>query len=1088
MTRFYSSFFFSFFLLASANLSFAQCPNGTVSTLPYVEDFEDNSAPFIGLSSSSESIALLTGGAGNASNIGIVLEGGNGSGFSLPSASTVWTTNTNSMALASFCVDLTGATQATFNFDLKQGYFQEDFNTNLRLLINGVQVGSDYRPAGATTNWNTYSINLTSYVGSVVTISLQSSVKYSRAQGFNTYNFIDNILVSTADITAPVITNITVAPNSCSAVSRSISANITDNSGIVTTRQVKWKKCLNSTWNTITMNFVSGTTFTSVSPISATTGTIDYYIVAIDPSGNTKTSETYTYSNGEVGLGSYEDFESQCANLWTYIKNTESNAEVNADAAFDGSNGLMLTGKSGTTWTGANWSPADPHFSSGKFCVDLSSASTATLQFNLFQGYQFDASYTNFRITVNGTQVGSIYNPRVNNTEWDTITMDLTSFIAQGMVTITFESSVKNDNLTGSTTYNYIDNVLITDADIYLPVITNVSEAANICTVSSRTITANVTDNDAVDIVDIVYSNDNGANWTSTAMSLVSGSTYSGTIPAIAGTVIYRIAASDLSSNTDTSIAKTYVSGSLSFPYSQTFESGVAPYWDLENRSRSVVAIDSLAGNSSVMGLLMSGNGVPGFVTPNASNVWNINTAYYSKATFCVDLSSASSAFITFDLQQGFNGNAFNTNLKVSVNGQQVGSDFRPNNFTVPFQTYSFNLSAYAGMMVPVTFESSVKYSAEADSTNRAYNFIDNININTTSTSSDVFPPDISNITIPTNSCSNGSRTIMATIEDSSGVTSPKLYYRSNYGAWQNVVMTHITTTSNYTAVIPTLSGSIDYYVSAGDNVGNTGTSRIFTYGSGTATSPYSANFESSFAPFFGFLDNLGSSVKLDSSAGNSSNIGIVLEGGNGAGYVTPNASTVWLSNPDNLGKASFCVNLSGLANPLLSFDLNQGFDADNFNTNLRVLVNGNQLAEYRPSGAATGWKTDSVDLTGYSGVVTITFESMVKYNRTLGTSYNYLDNINVSNNNLVSVKDLSNASLNEPLIYPNPSSGLINISTNNKPAKITIYNNLGQVVYSKTIANSLYTFDLSNETTGLYFISIEQEGHHYMKKVNIIK
>jgi choice-of-anchor B domain-containing protein len=63
----------------------------------------------------------------------------------------------------------------------------------------------------------------------------------------------------------------------------------------------------------------------------------------------------------------------------------------------------------------------------------------------------------------------------------------------------------------------------------------------------------------------------------------------------------------------------------------------------------------------------------------------------------------------------------------------------------------------------------------------------------------------------------------------------------------------------------------------------------------------------------------------------------------------------------------------------------------------------------------------------------------------------------------------------NDLEIYPNPSSGNVNILTNNAPLKtIKIFNQLGQLVFSKyQIEDFNYSFNVSEFSSGVYFVQI---------------
>lgn len=74
--------------------------------------------------------------------------------------------------------------------------------------------------------------------------------------------------------------------------------------------------------------------------------------------------------------------------------------------------------------------------------------------------------------------------------------------------------------------------------------------------------------------------------------------------------------------------------------------------------------------------------------------------------------------------------------------------------------------------------------------------------------------------------------------------------------------------------------------------------------------------------------------------------------------------------------------------------------------------------------------------------------------------------------------RDLSNLS-----IYPNPASTYFTIKGYNKPYNLTIYNALGQILYTEdTVINKSKRVDVSRYSNGLIFIRIESDGEviHY--------
>lgn len=68
---------------------------------------------------------------------------------------------------------------------------------------------------------------------------------------------------------------------------------------------------------------------------------------------------------------------------------------------------------------------------------------------------------------------------------------------------------------------------------------------------------------------------------------------------------------------------------------------------------------------------------------------------------------------------------------------------------------------------------------------------------------------------------------------------------------------------------------------------------------------------------------------------------------------------------------------------------------------------------------------------------------------------------------------------------YPNPSTGLLNISTK-ETVNLSLMNNIGQVVYRKVAVENGNTIDLSNFESGLYFLNVSNGLQSGMKKIII--
>jgi hypothetical protein len=107
-----------------------------------------------------------------------------------------WNKNTNYQNSASICVDGTSLTNPELVFDLKQTYCNKAENSWFRVLVNGVQVSTDYKPT--TTNADpfvTRYIDLNAYAGTIFTLTFQSSTLENDFKCSGDAAFIDNMFI-----------------------------------------------------------------------------------------------------------------------------------------------------------------------------------------------------------------------------------------------------------------------------------------------------------------------------------------------------------------------------------------------------------------------------------------------------------------------------------------------------------------------------------------------------------------------------------------------------------------------------------------------------------------------------------------------------------------------------------------------------------------------------------------------------------------------------------------------------------------------------------------------------------------------------
>jgi hypothetical protein len=71
--------------------------------------------------------------------------------------------------------------------------------------------------------------------------------------------------------------------------------------------------------------------------------------------------------------------------------------------------------------------------------------------------------------------------------------------------------------------------------------------------------------------------------------------------------------------------------------------------------------------------------------------------------------------------------------------------------------------------------------------------------------------------------------------------------------------------------------------------------------------------------------------------------------------------------------------------------------------------------------------------------------------------------------------------------IYPNPSSGIININASNEIENVNLYSEEGKLVYNRAINSSSFSVDLSTYNAGIYFIEVFSKNGREVKRINKI-
>ena len=169
------------------------------------------------------------------------------------------------------------------------------------------------------------------------------------------------------------------------------------------------------------------------------------------------------------------------------------------------------------------------------------------------------------------------------------------------------------------------------------------------------------------------------------------------------------------------------------FPFTENLESGETFYFDLKSNAEANIFVDPNSANASSFGLHFIGNSTSGWTggstDTDSTNAWVDNVSHHATAVTCnVDASALSNLILKLDLKQYSSYGTKYSWFRVLINGTTQVSDingvynFNPATSSDPFETKTFNLSAYAGTVFTLTLQSSCKYNDD-------YVFVDNINL-----------------------------------------------------------------------------------------------------------------------------------------------------------------------------------------------------------------------------------------------------------------------------------------------------------------------------------------------------------------------
>ena len=231
-------------------------------------------------------------------------------------------------------------------------------------------------------------------------------------------------------------------------------------------------------------NFVQGagtTIVANTNPFTLTgldsNATYDFYIQADCGAGDTSAwvgPLTFTTLPVPFTMPGCFDFEAGVLGANAALSSDiHSDASLDAGAgAFSSDFGILLTGgDSGDGWTGGSTSTTETqawvdnvtHQSAVTISVDATAETIVILTFDLKQTYSYGATYSNFRVTVDGAQIGATLRPTTANADpFVNQYYDLSAFAGTNFVLKLEHSGKYNEAFAAPGDQSMIDNICIT--------------------------------------------------------------------------------------------------------------------------------------------------------------------------------------------------------------------------------------------------------------------------------------------------------------------------------------------------------------------------------------------------------------------------------------------------------------------------------------------------------------------------------------------------------------------------------------------------------------------------------------------------
>jgi hypothetical protein len=147
---------------------------------------------------------------------------------------------------------------------------------------------------------------------------------------------------------------------------------------------------------------------------------------------------------------------------------------------------------------------------------------------------------------------------------------------------------------------------------------------------------------------------------------------------------------------------------------------------------------------------------------------------------------------------------------------------------------------------------------------------------------------------------------------------------------------------------------------------------------------------------------------------------------------------------------------------------------------------NNNLIEETFTTSSSANWEEFKMDLSSISSSTTIAKYVLLLNPATTTEDVIYFDNFKFTNDNTVGIDE---AEISEVSLYPNPTSGIVKLNSEQHITSVVLVDNLGRKVKSFDANSKLIDLDFSQFEAGFYFVTLTYSNNtqstHKISKFN---